>query len=144
MTERTRLISDLLRGLFSAILKMNTIKNNGNNFQHPRERSHSRSCSSNRHEVAARSKQRHCFLHNEIFWSWVRGQLKIGKWSADNIKNTSPQWVNTWARDTVMWHWSADSFLWQLPIEHNMDVHCQVLCLKTWVVCFGHLATNAR
>ena len=58
MTERTRLISDLLCGLFSAILKMNTIKNNGNNFQHPRERGHSRSCSSKRDEVAVRSKQK--------------------------------------------------------------------------------------
>ena len=38
MTERTRLISYLLYGLFSAILKKNTIKNTGSNFQHPLER----------------------------------------------------------------------------------------------------------
>ena len=39
MTERTRLISYLLYGLFSVILKNNTIKkkkkNTGSNFQHP-------------------------------------------------------------------------------------------------------------
>ena len=36
MTERTRLISYLLYGLFSAILKKNTLdQNTGNNFPHP-------------------------------------------------------------------------------------------------------------
>ena len=36
MTERTRLISYLLYGLFSAILKVNTIKTTeGSNFPHP-------------------------------------------------------------------------------------------------------------
>ena len=35
MTERTRLISYVLYGLYNAILKKNTIKNSGSNFQHP-------------------------------------------------------------------------------------------------------------
>ena len=35
MSERTRLISYLLYGVFSAILKKNRIKNTGSNFQHP-------------------------------------------------------------------------------------------------------------
>ena len=50
MTERTRLISYLLYGLFRAILKMNTTKNNRSNFQHPRVRGHLSSCSLNRNE----------------------------------------------------------------------------------------------
>ena len=35
MTEWTRLTSYLLYGLFGAILKKNTTKNSGSNFQHP-------------------------------------------------------------------------------------------------------------
>ena len=37
-------------------------------------------------------------------------------------KNTRPRWVDTWARDTVRWYWSADTLFWQLSIDHNIDV----------------------
>ena len=37
-------------------------------------------------------------------------------------KNTRPRWVDTWARGTVMWYWSADTLFWQLSIDHNIDV----------------------
>ena len=37
-------------------------------------------------------------------------------------KNTWPRWVDTWARDTVRWYWSADTLFWQLSIDHNIDV----------------------
>ena len=37
-------------------------------------------------------------------------------------KNTQPRWVDTWARDTVSWYWSADTLLWQLSIDHNINV----------------------
>ena len=50
MTEWTGLISYLLYGLFSAIRKMNTIKNTASNFQHPHIRGHSRSCSLKRNK----------------------------------------------------------------------------------------------
>ena len=52
MTERMRLISYLLYGLFSTIVKKNTIKLTGSNFQHPlvHARGHSRSCSLNRNK----------------------------------------------------------------------------------------------
>ena len=33
-----------------------------------------------------------------------------------------------------MWHWPADSLYLQLSIDHNSNVHCQVLCLKTKIV----------
>ena len=30
--------------------------------------------------------------------------------------------VDTWARGTVRWYWSADILFWQLSIDHNIDV----------------------
>ena len=41
-------------------------------------------------------------------------------------KSTRPRWVDTRARDTVRWHWSADTLFWQVSIDHNMDVQYQV------------------
>ena len=93
MTERTRLLSDLLYGLFSVILKMSTIKNR--NFQHPRVRGHSTWYSLNGNEPGDTIETtRHSFFH-EKFWNWARDQLKTTKWSANNFsKNvTWPQWV---------------------------------------------------
>ena len=40
------------------------------------------------------------------------------------------RWVGTWARDTVRWHWSADTLFWQLSIDRNIDVYYQV---KRWL-----------
>ena len=37
-------------------------------------------------------------------------------------KNTRSWWVDTWARDTVRWYWSADTLFWQLSIDDNIDV----------------------
>ena len=37
-------------------------------------------------------------------------------------KNTRPWWVDTWARDTIRWYWSADTLFWQLSIDDNIDV----------------------
>ena len=34
---------------------------------------------------------------------------------------TWPQWVGTWACDTVMWHASADTLFWQLSVNLNVD-----------------------
>ena len=28
----------------------------------------------------------------------------------------------TWARDMVMWYWAADTLIWQLSINHKMDL----------------------
>ena len=36
------------------------------------------------------------------------------------------RWVDTRARDKIMWYWSADTLFWQLSIDHNMDVQYQV------------------
>ena len=48
--------------------------------------------------------------------------FETGNLSADNFKNTRPRWVNTWARGTVWWYWSAGALFWQLSIDHNIDV----------------------
>ena len=37
-------------------------------------------------------------------------------------KNTRPRWVDTWARDTARWYWSADTLFWQLSIDDIIDV----------------------
>ena len=74
MTERTMLLSYLLYGLFRAILKMNTWKNNGSNFN---IRSNSRSSSLNWNEPSdAIETTRHSFFDNEKFWSSACKELK--------------------------------------------------------------------
>ena len=30
--------------------------------------------------------------------------------------------MDTWARDTARWYWSADTLFWQLSIDDNIDV----------------------
>ena len=44
-------------------------------------------------------------------WTW--------SWS------TSPRWVDTWARDMVMWYWSVTTLFWQLSIVHIVNVQCK-------------------
>ena len=46
--------------------------------------------------------------------------FETGNLSADNFKNTRPRRVDTWARGTVRWYWSADTLFWQLSIDHNI------------------------
>ena len=42
-------------------------------------------------------------------------------------KNKSPLGeLYTWIGNKGMWHWSADTLVWQLSIDHNMDVKYQV------------------
>ena len=56
-------------------------------------------------------------LKNEpaIIWKLVTRQRIT-------TKNSRPGWVDTWARDTVRWYWSADTLFWQLSIDDNIDV----------------------
>ena len=54
-------------------------------------------------------------LEPAIIWKLVTCQRITSK-------NTRPRWVDTWARDTVRWYWSADTLFWQLSIDHNIDV----------------------
>ena len=68
--------------------------------------------------------------------------------SADNPpKNTPPRWVDTWARDTVRKHCSADTLFWQLSNNHNVDVRSVFLSApklarkgesKHWFLCGAH------
>ena len=39
--------------------------------------------------------------------------------------------IYTWARNTVMWHWSAYTLFWQLSIDHNMDVQLIKLSIRS-------------
>ena len=65
MNERTMLLSYLLYGLFSSILKMKTTKNTGSNVN---IRSHSRSCSLNGNEPGdVIETTRHSFYDIERF-----------------------------------------------------------------------------
>ena len=67
----------------------------------------------------------HC---KEIHSIWLTNvNLSLPSIKSEKLeKNTWPQWDGTWARDTVMAHWSADTLYWQLSIDHNMDVYYQV------------------
>ena len=60
-------------------------------------------------------------LEPAIIWKLVTCQRITSK-------NTWPRWVDTWARDTVRWYWSADTLFWQLSIDHNIDVQYQFSC----------------
>ena len=61
-------------------------------------------------------------MNLEKNWTWACDHLKTSNLSADNFKNTWPRWVDTWARDTVKWYWSAGTLFWQLSIDQNIDV----------------------
>ena len=53
---------------------------------------------------------------------WSRSSKAIN-WSADSFqKNTSRRWVDTWARDMVMWFWSVAILFWQLSIDNFVNV----------------------
>ena len=55
-------------------------------------------------------------------WTWAYDHLKLVICQRITSKNTRPRWVNTWARGTVRWYWSAGALFWQLSIDHNIDV----------------------
>ena len=59
-------------------------------------------------------------LEPAIIWKLVTCQRITSQ------KYTWPRWVNTWARYTVKWYWSADTLFWQLSIDHNIVV--QYVC----------------
>ena len=54
--------------------------------------------------------------------TWACDRLKLVICQRITSKITRPRWVDTWARGTVMWYWSADTLFWQLSIDHNIDV----------------------
>ena len=48
---------------------------------------------------------------------------KTINWSADSFQiNHVTRWVDTWARDMVMWYWSMAILFWQLSIDHFGNV----------------------
>ena len=49
---------------------------------------------------------------------WTKNFFPVGSTS----KSTRSRRVDTWARDTARWYWSADNLFWQLSIDHNIDV----------------------
>ena len=68
--------------------------------------------------------------------------IKTNNWSADNFEKTRHfSGLYTWARDTVMWLCSANTFFdscqltitWMSTIKSNTDC-----------ICLGHKANNAR
>ena len=120
-----------------------SIKNTGSNFQHPRIKGHSSSFSPNRNDPGNAIKTtRHSIFDHEKFWTWAHYQSKTNNSSVE--KKCHLNELYTWAHNTVMWHWSEDRLFWQLTIDHNMDVHYQVLFKNTDYICLGHLASNAR
>ena len=44
--------------------------------------------------------------------TWTCDQLlNANNWSVENFKkNLLPQWIGTWAGDTVLWDWSVDTY----------------------------------
>ena len=60
--------------------------------------------------ILKKSKREPAIIWKRINCQWITS------------KNTRPWWVDTWARDTVRWYWSADTLFWQLSIDDNIDV----------------------
>ena len=87
------------------------------------------------------------FIRIKKNWTCACDHLKTSNLSADNVKNTWPRWVDTWARDTVKRHWSAGTLFWQLSIYQNIDV--QYVCIISfplpgpYAASFQALSVNA-
>ena len=43
--------------------------------------------------------------------------MKFSDFYLRNHNSTQPRLVDSWARDTVRWYWSADTLFWQLSID---------------------------
>ena len=56
--------------------------------------------------MTERARLTSCLLHGLFIMDL---SLRSRKLTAGQRKNKPPQWVDTWARDTVRWHWSADT-----------------------------------
>ena len=54
-------------------------------------------------------------------------------------KYTDLNELYSWARDMVMWYWSADTLFWQLSVDHNMNVQHQ-RC-TSWSTYFWSMGT---
>ena len=83
---------------------------------------------------------------NTTYFIWILKKIKLEPaiiWKPVpcqriTSKNTWPRWVDTWARDTVKWYWSADTLFWQLLIDHNVDV--QYVCIISFSVLPNYLS----
>ena len=78
-----------------------------------------------------------------------RSNRKTSTWSAVNFKKTLDlDELLTWARDMVLWYWSADTLFWQVSVDHNVDVQYQrstQLSLSTcYLECGCHVARRRR
>ena len=43
----------------------------------------------------------------------------------------------SWACDMVTWYWSANTLIWQVSVDHNMDVQHQRSTQKTKAACLS-------
>ena len=71
-------------------------------------------CAAHKHNIFLMNLKKKLNLRLRLFENQylVSGKLQ---------KNTWPRWVDTRARDTVKWYWSADTLFWQLSMDHNID-----------------------
>ena len=68
---------------------------------------------------------------NTTYFIWIFKKIKLEPamiWKPVpcqriTSKKHGPRWVDTWARDTAKWYWSADTLFWQLSMDHNIDVY---------------------
>ena len=67
-------------------------------------------------------------------------------WSAVNLKKSDLDGLYTWARDMIMWYWSADTLFWQLSVDHGVNVKdnqgelhaCSMICNMHWITSVLH------
>ena len=86
--------------------------------------------------------------------SWIRSLKKIKLEPAINWKLVtchritskiySTSMVDTWARDTVRWYWSADTLFWQQSIDHNRSQHWCAICVQYQSSCAPKLARKCE
>ena len=72
-------------------------------------------------------------IHMNLEKTWTEPAItwKLVTCQRITSKNTWPRWVDTWARDTVKWYWSAGTLFWQLSIDQNIDV--QYVCIISFL-----------
>ena len=55
--------------------------------------------------------------------TWARDPIKNQYLVSGQLQKTRDlDELHTWARNMVTWYWSADTLIWQVSIDHNMDV----------------------
>ena len=77
-------------------------------------------------------------------WLSLRSIIKLTTGQRITLKIRHLNGLYPWARDTVMWHWSADTLFDSCHLTITwMSMGMSTIKLNADCICLGHLASNA-